>query len=213
MSDEMRRGGATLVCAANVPPEELSAWRDGLQLPAQAQWLARHVPGCQACQSRMRDYERIGAALQQQMIPVPSADPWPAMRRRIAAPRQRLALPGGLSLSNRALWGRVGAGVAALLLVALFAALLARQASLRPSPTTTPTAAATATAVPNGVWHDVTAYDGGNGVVIAASNPRVAYQFALVTTSKTAPPVITMRRTTDQGAHWTISSSRQPSRA
>lgn len=199
MSDEMR-GGATLVCAANVPPEELSAWRDGLQAPAQAQWLARHVPGCQSCQSRMRDYERIGAALQQQMIPVPSADPWPAMRRRIAAPRRGLALPGGLSLSSRALWGRVGAGVAALLLVALFAALLARQASLRPSPTTTPTAAATS--VPSGAWNVVTGYSKLDGVVIAPSNPLVAYQFSLVT-SKTAPPTITMRRTADQGALWT----------
>lgn len=197
MSDEMTPGGssgATLACPAGVAPEHLSAWRDGLQPPEQAQWLATHTTGCAACQARLRDYDQIGSALRSQMIPTSRADPWPAMRRLIAGEQPEARL----RQSSAPAWSRLGAVVAAALLVALFAGLLARQASQRPTPGVTPTAGATATAtaVPAGVWTYVAAYRGVDGLVVAPSDPRVAYQMWA------APARLTLRRTDDQGASW-----------
>ena len=208
MSDERMPGGssgATLACHAGVTPEHLSAWRDGLLSPEQAHWLTSHAQGCPACQARLRDYDQIGSALRGQVIPTSAADPWPAMRQRVAGERAGVRRrPFGAPA-----WGRLGAVVAAALLVALFAGLLARQASQRPTPGVTPTvratvtvgATATPTPVPAGAWTDVAAYDGLNGLVVAPSNPSVAYQ-VLFQQQKAAPSIFTLRRTDDQGASW-----------
>lgn len=135
MSDEMTSPhSATLTCADGVTPESLSAWRDGLLSADQSAWLAAHTAGCQACAARLRDYDQIGAALRGQVIPRPNADPWPAMRLRLARERR-----GRLRLPSASRWGGVSALIAAALLVALFAGLLAHQASRRPTPASTAT--------------------------------------------------------------------------
>ncbi|MDE3230891.1 MAG: hypothetical protein KGO05_13515, partial [Chloroflexota bacterium] len=89
--------------------------------------------------------------------------------------------------------------VAATLLIALFAALLARQATLRPQPTTTPTPHATPVA--NGVWQEVAGYGGQQGLALAPSNPNVAYQFWFQQ-QKGAAPILSLRRTENQGKSW-----------
>ncbi|HET9111294.1 MAG TPA: hypothetical protein VFN78_10755 [Ktedonobacterales bacterium] len=197
MGDEMTpRDSATLACAAGVTPERLSAWRDDLLPSDQAEWLTTHVPGCPACAARLRDYDQIGAALRGQVIPRPEADPWPAMRLRLARERRR-----GPRLPSTPRWGGVSALIAAALLVALFAGLLAQQASRRPAPGSTATATkATATpAAPLVAWTQVPGYKGLYGLAVAPSDPTVAYQLWLDGNGK----VIT-RRTDDQGATWRV---------
>ena len=195
MSDERERNdgaaGATLTCAAGVTPERLSAWRDGLLPPDQAAWLAAHSAGCAACSERLRDYDQIGAALRGQVIPISGADPWPAMRQRLARERRGFRLPGGPAR------GGLGALVAAALLVALFAGLLAHQATQRPVASLTPTT----TTAPAGVWTEIAAYHGIAGLEVAPSNPSVAYQI-LLNQAKGSPPTLVLRRTEDQGASW-----------
>ncbi|HZC05189.1 MAG TPA: hypothetical protein VE338_06080 [Ktedonobacterales bacterium] len=210
MSDEMtprdfQKGasGATLTCAAGVTPERLSAWRDGLLPADQAGWMASHATTCPACAARLRDYEQIGAALRGQIIPRSEVDPWPAMRLRLTRQRRR-----GLRLPTAPRWGGLGALIAAGLLIALFAGLLAQQASRRPTPAstatvaraTTTTAASTPT-VAAGTWAPIDAYTGVAGLVVAPSDPRVAYQIWL-DQQKGSPTAVILRRTDDQGATW-----------
>jgi hypothetical protein len=197
MSDDRTPGkpgqSATLACAAGVTPDTLSAWRDGLLPDAQAAWMAMHTPTCPACGARLRDYEQIGAALRGQFIPHSSADPWPAMLRRIERERR-----GRRRTPTLPRWGGLGALVAAALLVALFAGLLAHQAARRPTPTstatvervTTPTATASA-------WTVSPGYQGVTNIAIAPSDPRVAYQLW-----DGVSPATLFRRTDDQGATW-----------
>ena len=146
MSDDTR-SGRTLACPDGVPPEILSAWRDGLLPPEQAAWLERHAPGCPACSERLRDYDAAASALAGQVIPRPGADLWPGVRVAIEREmggavggnaRRGMRLPRGLAL------GGIGAGVAALLLVALFAGLLISRKPGRPTSASTPTATQTA---------------------------------------------------------------------
>jgi hypothetical protein len=191
--------GATLTCAAGITPVRLSAWRDGLLPTHSAEWLATHVASCPACSARLRDYDQIGVALRRQAIPRPAGDPWPAMQRFIARTserqgRRRLRLPRGSA------WGGLGALVAAALLIALFAGLLAHQASLRPTAGATPTLTQ-ATATPtthSAAWTTVPGYQGLYGLAVAPSDPRVAYQ---LWNDLNGGPLM-LRRTDDQGVSW-----------
>lgn len=204
MSDELSprdtAANVTLTCSARVTPERLSTWRDGLLPTAEAEWLATHTAGCAACRERLRDYDQIGSALRGQLIPRSSADPWLAMRQRIAGERRGV---WRLPRAEMPAWGRLGAVMAATLLVALFAGLLARQAGLRPRPATTPTTAlSTATSSAHaGAWTEVTAYRGIAGLAVAPSDPRVAYQIWL-DEQKGSPITLVLRRTDDEGATW-----------
>ncbi len=213
MSDDYRQpsdmGGTrpvTLVCRENVPPDSLSTWRDGLLPPDQAAWLERHAPTCPACSERLRDYVAAGSALAGQIIPRPGNDLWPGVRAAIeretrGATRQGMRLPRGLAL------GGIGAGVAALLLVALFAGLLFSHKSGRPTLASTPTASQTATSAATatsttapsvpGVWTTLSG--------CPATTParfRVLYQ-AGIAQQKSAPTIVTLQRSDDCGATWT----------
>lgn len=204
MSDELTprepATGATLACAAGIAPERLSAWRDGLLPADEAEWLTVHTTGCSACGARLRDYDQIGAALRGQRIPQPVSDPWAAMQHRLAGERRGRRLPAPPA------WRSLGALVAAALLVALFAGLLAHQATLRPTADGTPTQATAtptivqATATPTvqlAAWTTVPGYQGLYNLSVAPSDPRVAYQ--LWNAADGAPLI---RRTDDQGATW-----------
>jgi hypothetical protein len=194
----------TLACPDGVPPEILSAWRDGLLPPDQAAWLARHTPTCLACHERLGDYDAAASALNNQAIPRPGSDLWPAVRdsitRESRGAAQRAHLPRGLAL------GGIGAGVAALLLVALFAVLLIShlpgRATAGSTPTATlasgPTATRTTTATPSGpgVWTTVT---GCTGVPDAL---RIQYN-ASIQQQKGGPTLVTLERSDNCGATWT----------
>ncbi|MGH2502724.1 MAG: hypothetical protein ACRDID_09445, partial [Ktedonobacterales bacterium] len=182
---------ATLACAAGVTPDTLSAWRDGLLPEAQASWLAAHTPTCPACGARLRDDEQIGAALRGQLIPRSAADPWPAMLRRIERERR-----GRWRAPTLPRWGGLGALVAAVLLVALFAGLLAHQAARRPTPTSTATVEQTTPTATSAAWTVVPGYQGVTNIAIAPSDPRVAYQLW-----DGGNPLL-FRRTDNQGATW-----------
>lgn len=202
MSDE--RTPATLVCAARVEPEQLSAWRDGLLSEDQAAWLTSHVAGCPACSERLRDYERIGSALRGQMIPQPNGDLWPATQRLIASGgRRRRWWPVGAPS-----WGTWGAVAAAALLVALFAGLLMRQlphrhgapATATPTATLAPTEIPTATSTPiGGAWTQVASFG-------QAPNPPAAlatqYDVFSGQDSKGTAPYFRFRRSDDFGQTW-----------
>ncbi len=201
MSDE--RTPATLVCAARVEPEQLSAWRDGVLSEDQAAWLRSHVAGCPACGERLRDYERIGSALREQVIPRPKGDLWPETQRLIANGGRRWRLVGAPS------WGRRGAIAAAALLVALFAGLLIHQlphrhgapATATPTAKTlAPTEVPTATATPVGsAWTQVTSF-------AQAPNPPAAlatqYDVFSGQDSKGSTPYFRFRRSDDFGQTW-----------
>ncbi len=191
---------ATLSCAAGVSPETLSAWRDGLLSADEAVRLASHTLTCPACGARLREYDAIGAALREQIIPRSAADPWPAMRRRIED--EDRGRRGRLAALPR--WGGLGALVAAALLVALFAGLLAQQATRRPALGATPTIAQTTplatplqTATPTGaLWKQISGYSGVYGLSVSPTNPDTAYQFWFDSSG------IILRRTDDAGATW-----------
>lgn len=207
MSDEMRPGqAATRLCAERVSPEQLSAWRDGLVAPERSAWLATHTARCAACSERLRDYNRIGAALREQVIPHPTADLWPETRRRLMERGARR------SWTPTPTWGKLGAVIAATLLVALFAGLLARQASLRPGVALTPTtnsaspAASATTDTSLAAWTQIPGYQHIQGLAVAPSNPSIAYQVWFSNSSAPADnrgSGMQLRRTDDQGATWT----------
>lgn len=190
-------GGSTptLSCSDDVSPQTLSAWRDGLLPPDQAAWLARHAGACPACRARLADYDAASSALANQPIPYSRADLWPEVRAAIARESPRLRLPRGVA------WGGVGAGVAVLLLVSLFAGLLYSHLSGRgtttiahPTATTgatpTTTLAPTATTSGSNAWTTVT---GCGGVPDAL---RVRYESG----ASNAP---LLGRSDDCGATWT----------
>lgn len=197
---------AILVCQQGVPPELLSGWRDGLLPPDQAAWLERHTPTCPACGERLRDYDAAASALSGQVIPRPSADLWPGVRAAIEretrgmedGARRAPRLPHGLAL------GGIGAGVVALLLVALFAGLLRSRQTGRPTAAATPTAtlaatattAATATPSGPGYWTTITGCSGVPAGVRTVYNAGIQEQ-------KSAPTIVTLQRSDDCGATWT----------
>ena len=205
--DSGRSRPITLVCQQGVPPEILSGWRDGLLPPDQAAWLERHAPTCPACGERLRDYDNAASALSGQVIPRPGADLWPSVRAAIEretrgagnAARRGPRLPRGMAL------GGVGAGLVALLLVALFAGLLFSRQSGRPTATATPiatlavtaTIAATATPSGPGYW---TTLSGCSGV---PAGIRTVYNAGVQEQKGGAPTIVTLQRSDDCGATWT----------
>lgn len=203
MSDE--RTPATLVCAAGVEPERLSEWRDGLLPADQAAWLSSHVAGCRACAERLRDYERIGFALREQVIPRPSSDLWPETQRSIALGGRR-----SLRLGGAPSWGTWGAAAAAVVLVALFAGLLIHQlphrrgapATSNPTATLAPTEAATATATvaPSGAaWTQVASLSQASNAPTALATQ---YDVFSGQDSKGSTPYFRFRRSDDFGQTW-----------
>jgi hypothetical protein len=219
MSDNYRQppnfGGSrpvALACPNGVPPEILSTWRDGLLPPDQATWIARHAPTCPACSERLRDYDAAASALAGQVIPRPGADLWPGVRAAIeretrgaAGERARrgLRLPRGMAL------GGIGAGVVALLLVALFAGLLIVRKPGRPTLASTPTTTQTATVAPTATITPTTAPSGpGYWTTLAGcsnvpADVRVQYGAGVQQQKGGAPTIVTLQRSDDCGATWT----------
>ncbi len=207
MSEDSRQRPDALACPNGVQPETLSAWRDGLLPLDQAARFERHTPGCLACRERLRDYDAAASALASQVIPRPGADLWPGARDAIEREmrgaaggnaRRALHLPRGLAL------GGLGAGIAALLLVALFAGLLISHKPGRPTLAATPGATQTETAIttatttsPDSKWTAVT--DLNTVATIAPAQLRTRFKAFAGQTSKTTPPEIWVRRSDDYG--------------
>lgn len=217
--DDMRQppnGGprsTTLACPDNVPPELLSAWRDGLLPANQAARMERHTPWCAACAERLRDYDAASSALNTQLIPRPGADLWPGVRAAIEREIYRDAAQGrarrGPRLPRGLALGGIGAAVAALLLVALFAGLLfshnpghistagTPSTTTGPNPTTTATTAPTAPPAGIGRWTTMTGCPD-----FVPPSIRAIYD-AGVEQQKGGPTIVTFKRSDDCGASWT----------
>ncbi|HEX9037758.1 MAG TPA: zf-HC2 domain-containing protein [Ktedonobacterales bacterium] len=211
MSDDFRQppnNGArsvTLFCPDHVPPEALSAWRDGLLPAREATYLDRHAPSCPACSERLHDYDTTSSGLNTQFIPRPGSDLWPPVRdaidRESRGSTRRLHIPRGLAL------GSAGAAVAALALIALFAGLFFSRHIGRPTlaatPITTTVPTATTTPAPTeapkgpGVWTTLT----GCPATTPASF-RVLYN-ANTQQQKGGPTIVTFERSDDCGSTWT----------
>ncbi|HEX6122969.1 MAG TPA: zf-HC2 domain-containing protein, partial [Ktedonobacterales bacterium] len=140
-------GYPTPICALDITEEALSAWHDGLLAAGEAERLASHVGTCAACQARLADFQALGHLLRQQWTPNLQARIWRGLRHAMEGDGMR-----GMKGRERAIWGTTAAVVAAVLVVALFAGLLARRAGQSGQPgsgtTLLPTPTATATATP-----------------------------------------------------------------
>lgn len=213
MSDDMRQppnGGShpiTLACPENIPPELLSAWRDNVLPSVQAARLEAHTPTCAACSERLRDYDAASSALNTQLIPRSGNDLWPGVRAAIERETYRAARPG-LRLPRGLALGGVGAGIAALLLVALFAGLLFTHKLGNPTTAATPStttgpAPTEATALPTtipkgpGLWTTLTGCPANTPIPY-----HVLYE-ASVEQQKGAPSLLTFQRSDNCGETWT----------
>lgn len=135
---------STYRCPLGIDEQTLSAWRDGLLGAAEAQRLEAHLAGCRACQLCLDQFDRLASTLRRQREPYLRPYVWSGLLARIeSSPRRRFGRRGPV------VWGGVLSAVAALLLVALFAALLSQhlgRASVPTSGTGTPTGSVVTTA-------------------------------------------------------------------
>lgn len=174
-------------CTLNLTDETLSAWRDSLLGQHDMRRIAEHVPTCSACQQRISGFERIGHVLLGQRVPDMQARVWRGLHDAIEADVRR----------GRRRWTAPKAGkglatLAAVLLIALFAALLYGRVGRTPLPGTgTPTASlvatntltltatttATATTTSLGKWRRVDAVgsEGFPTIAFAPSQPDRGY--------------------------------------
>lgn len=115
-------------CAQSVSDETLSALRDDLLPPDEAERLRVHAAACVACRHRLDGFARVGAALRGQRLAGPSARLWDDVQAAITAgehSQPRLAsvwLPS--AKSSRPAWRGLGALAAALLIALLFSLVL-----------------------------------------------------------------------------------------
>ncbi|HEX9035954.1 MAG TPA: zf-HC2 domain-containing protein [Ktedonobacterales bacterium] len=139
-------------CALGLTDERLSAWRDGLLDPVEIARIRAHTTTCRACQRRLDNFERMGWTLRSQRTPDLRSQVWRGLQTRM-----RETGRSSMTARTRTLWASGAAVAAALVLVALFASLLARRAGSptlgggTPGTTATtgaPTPSATATQVP-----------------------------------------------------------------
>lgn len=128
-------------CALSVTDQVLSDWLDQLLTGSEASRMAAHIPTCAGCQARLAGFAKASRALQQQPVPVLQTQIWRGMQARLmrSHPSQR---PGRVQYG---LYGAIGA----ILLIALFAFLLAgnRRPSIIAIATQTPVSTSTTTPV------------------------------------------------------------------
>jgi hypothetical protein len=191
-------------CALGLTEEQLSGWRDGLLPPSEMARIAGHAATCQACQQRLDDLERIGSALRSQRAPDLRRQVWRGLQPRLNE-KGRSAMSG----RARALWGSGAAVAAAVVLVVLFASLLARRGSVPPgsgtpgatattgAATPSPTPSQTADGLPQG-WTAAQGIENGFGpaVAFAPSSPGTGYAY------QQTNGTITVSVSHDSGATW-----------
>ena len=128
-------------CVLHVTDQQLVEWQAHALADVEMRRLNGHIPGCPGCQARLAGTARAVQALQQQRVPDLQQRIWRDLRPRLATSGRPF----------RPQWrGPVVSGVAAMVLVAVFAAIVLNQARMHPTGTATTgkptqTAAATAT--------------------------------------------------------------------
>lgn len=203
-------------CPLGVDAATLSAWRDGLLAREEAARLVGHVSGCAACRASLSEFESTAAILLSQRTPNLRESVWRGTQARIV--RGPASKRDGRP--PRVLFSGVGAAAAVLLVVALFAVLLAhgRGPASGPLPGTatathtqaTQPAATMTTTPPTGTlpadWHVAALYEGDAAVPVesdrvpsllfAPSNRAIGY--ACTRSGNTGALI----GTTDGGQHW-----------
>lgn len=194
-------------CPDGVTSETLSAWRDGGIGVDEAARLEAHMAGCAACQAREGAFANVGALVSGQRIPRADGVDMAAVRAGRSSHRSRGA-PGGPRAPQRltrAVWGGIGAAVAAALLIAAFTQVFARLNH----PTTTVTPRATATATGESLLHwseraippGLTLASGGLNLAFSPASDQDAWLCAQGPSGS-----FTIWATTDQARTWHIAS-------
>ncbi len=70
-------------CALGLSRQILSAWRDEQLSEADMRRIAQHVPDCPGCRTRLAQFARIAAAVQQQPTPDLRAQTWRGIQERL----------------------------------------------------------------------------------------------------------------------------------
>jgi hypothetical protein len=189
-------------CREGITSETLSTWGDDGLSEAEAARLRAHVTDCSACQERLRVYHNVGALVSGQRIP--TAPPVDLAAARAAARRPgRVARTGGRSHWPRALWGGLGAVVAAALLIAAFSQVFSHLNRVTPTatatPHTTPTRQAALTWNQRTIPPGLTLTDGYLAIAFATADDQVAW-----ICSQQADGSFTIWTTTDQARGWHV---------
>ncbi len=194
----------TTPCPENITSETLSAWSDGGLSEAEATRLRAHMLTCPACQERLRTFNAISQLMRGQRVPAAPPVDIAAIRagqRPQRAARRRLARLG----ARRALWGGLGAAVAAALLIVAFSQVFTRLGHI--SPTTTVTPARTATPTAKLAWAErtippgLTLNAGGLSYAFSPADDQDAWICAQASDGS-----FTIWATTDQARSWRIAS-------
>lgn len=106
-------------CNLGISDEHLSAYRDHVLPGDEAARLRLHLAGCAACQQRMAEFDSVAWLLRHQRELEPGMRVQRAVRAEIARRPQR-----SLGMPRRAILGGLGAAVAVIVLVLLFAQVL-----------------------------------------------------------------------------------------
>jgi hypothetical protein len=192
-------------CALGLTHATLSALRDGfLPLVEQAR-LREHIAGCEACQSRLADFDAIAGEMRDQRVPSPDERLWRAVSAAIATrSRAKLALPKALAhrMPNKQIWGALGAAAAVLLVVAGFARFLSRPPTeQQPTPLS---------------WHEVqlpaefTAPQTYSSIGVA---PGGQLAYACTVAAKTGSTLARIWTTRDAGQNWRFTNKMVSSHA
>lgn len=214
----MMTSPATEGCALGLMEDTLSAWRDELLSQRDLRRIAEHVPTCQSCQHRVGDFERIRHALASQRVPDMQARVWSELRDHINRDVRR-----GHRISARQTASKGLATLAAVLLIAIFAALLYTHSghsfppgSGTPVASLTATNALTATAsttppgttTPPGAWTRVDAVgsQGYPAIAFAPSQPTRGYAFNTLVGGRSTG-IASIVVTSDAGKTWQVAGS------
>lgn len=140
----------TTPCSENITSETLSAWGDGGLSEVEVARLRAHAAGCLACQERLRAYNQVSQLISGQRIP--AAPPVDIAAIRAESHSQRGTPHTGKRRLPRAVWGGLGAAMAAALLIAAFSQVFARLGHVFPTATVTPATTATRPIIKTLVW-------------------------------------------------------------
>ncbi|HEU0028421.1 MAG TPA: zf-HC2 domain-containing protein [Ktedonobacterales bacterium] len=195
----------TTPCLENISSETLSAWGDGGLPEAEAARLRAHVEGCPACQGRLRAYSDIRRLMSGQRIP--PAPPVDIAAVRAGQRRQgAMVHMGKRHAARRALWGGMGAALAAALLIAAFSQVFAQLNHVTPTATVTPAGTVTPTTT-RLAWALRTLPPGisGNAIAISPVNSDEVW-----TCQVRGDGYITISWSNDQARTWGLLSELKP---
>lgn len=191
----------TTPCREGVTSETLSSWGDGGLPDVEAARLRAHIADCPACQVRVREYSDINALIRDQRVPPASAVDLAAVRAgRRPVGATRITRATGMRRLPRAVWGGLGAAVAAALLIAAFSQVFGHLNRVTPTATGTPAPKRSALTwsqrtIPPGI----TLTDGYLAIAFATTDDQVAW-----ICSQAANGTFTIWTTTDQARSWRV---------